>query len=85
MIYFILVAVSCAAYQHTGSPWLLYLLYTSAALALCQLMSKIATWPKYIGDSIVAHGDKLKFTGHNKEIRVNHTGDIRHSGNIRKG
>ena len=67
-----LLAFSGAAYHHTGATWLLYAIYITASMALFGLFTSIATWPKYIGDTIEFHARCIRDKGLNSPIEIKH-------------
>lgn len=82
-----LLALSCAAYHHTGQAWLLYMIYISSAMTFIGVMSDVSSWPKYVGDAITVQAKAINFHAQcirDKEIQIDHTGTInnKHSGTI---
>lgn len=71
-----LLALSGAAYHHTGVVWLLYPIYFAVAMTTLSLMRDVSTWVSCIGNSIQFHAscirDKdfdVKFKGETRVIR----------------
>ncbi len=77
-----LLALSGAAYHHTGAIWLLYVIYFASVMTFGRLFTDVASWAKYLGDAIEFHGACIR----DKTLHIRHddTLVIRHSGQIRK-
>lgn len=69
-----LLALSGAAYHHTGEAWLLYAIYIAASMTFFGTLRDVSTWLSCIGDAITFHARCIR--DKHFDVNVNHRGRI---------